>query len=89
MTLDHKVDEAKTFIDKLVEFVIIVSIGHTSKYNELIKKAIDAGAKCSTQLGNGTFSELHKNENQIMEQLGEDRLSANYIADEHTFYQKF
>ena len=81
VTLAPEVEGAITFIEKLVEDGIIVALGHTAADNEIIQQAIDAGAKLSTHLGNGTSAELNKNHNPIIAQLGEDKLSASFIAD--------
>ena len=81
VTLAPEIESAITFIEKLVEDGIIVALGHTAADNETIQQAINAGAKLSTHLGNGTSGELHKNCNPIMAQLSEDRLSASFIAD--------
>ena len=81
VTLAPEIKGAITFIEKLVKKGIIVAIGHTAADNQTIQQAIIAGAKLSTHLGNGTSTELHKNYNPIMAQLGEDGLSASFIAD--------
>ena len=81
VTLAPEVEGAIAFIKKLVQDRIIVSLGHTAADNETIQQAVDAGAILSTHLGNGTCPELHKNNNPIIAQLSEDRLSASFIAD--------
>ena len=81
VTLAPEVEGAIAFIEKLVQDRIIVSLGHTAADNETIQQAVDAGARLSTHLGNGTCPELHKNNNPIIAQLSEDRLSASFIAD--------
>jgi len=77
VTLAPEVEGAIAFIEKLVEDGIIVALGHTAADNETIQQAVDAGARLSTHLGNGTCPELHKNNNPIIAQLSEDRLSAS------------
>lgn len=81
VTLAPEVEGAIAFTEKLVQDRIIVSLGHTAADNETIQQAVDAGARLSTHLGNGTCPELHKNNNPIIAQLSEDRLSASFIAD--------
>jgi N-acetylglucosamine-6-phosphate deacetylase len=58
-----------------------VSIGHTDASPEQIQKAVDAGARLSTHLGNGTAATLPRHPNVIWTQLAEDRLTATIIAD--------
>ena len=81
LTLAPEVDGALAFIEKLVSDGIIVALGHTAAGIDKIREAVEAGATLSTHLGNGTSSELRKNDNPIMAQLGEDQLSASFIAD--------
>ena len=81
VTLAPELDGAIPFIEYLVSQGIIVAIGHTAAGPEKIHEAVLAGAKLSTHLGNGTRSELSKNNNPIISQLSEDKLSASFIAD--------
>jgi N-acetylglucosamine-6-phosphate deacetylase len=81
LTLAPEVDGALAFIEKLVSDGIIVALGHPAAGIDKIREAVEAGATLSPHLGNGTSSELRKNDNPIMAQLGEDQLSASFIAD--------
>jgi len=81
VTLAPEVNGAIPFIKNLVSQGIIVAIGHTSAVSEKIHEAVEAGAMLSTHLGNGTSKELSKNNNPIIAQLCEDKLSASFIAD--------
>ena len=81
VTLAPEVEGALKFIEKLVGDGVIVALGHTAAGTEKIREAVKAGALLSTHLGNGTSSELQKNDNPIIAQLGEDQLSASFIAD--------
>jgi N-acetylglucosamine-6-phosphate deacetylase len=58
-----------------------VSLGHTDATPEQIHKAVDAGARLSTHLANGTPSTLPRHPNVVWAQLAEDRLTATMIAD--------
>jgi N-acetylglucosamine-6-phosphate deacetylase len=58
-----------------------VSLGHTDATPEQIQKAVDAGARLSTHLGNGTTATLPRHPNVVWTQLAEDRLTATMIAD--------
>ena len=81
VTLAPELEGALEFIKKLVHDGIIVALGHTAAGSNKIREAIKAGASLSTHLGNGTSSELTKDDNPIVAQLGEDELSASFIAD--------
>ncbi|OAK67885.1 N-acetylglucosamine-6-phosphate deacetylase [Lederbergia galactosidilytica] len=69
------------FIAKCVENDVIVSIGHTAATIEQIQKAVRAGAKLSTHLGNGAHVMLPRHPNYIWEQLAQDDLWTCIIAD--------
>ena len=81
VTLAPEIGGALAFMKNLVRDGIVVALGHTAAGLDKIREAVEAGASLSTHLGNGTSSELKKNDNPIMAQLGEDQLSASFIAD--------
>ena len=81
VTLAPEVKGAIPFIENLVSQGIIVALGHTASGPEKIREAVEAGAMLSTHLGNGTSTKLSKNNNPIIAQLSEDKLSASFIAD--------
>ena len=60
---------------------IVISIGHTNATAAQIADAVSAGATMSTHLGNGAHAVLPRHPNYIWEQMGEDRLTASFIAD--------
>ncbi len=88
VTLAPEVNGAMPFIKNLVSQGIIVAIGHTSAGSEKIREAVEAGAMLSTHLGNATSTELSKNNNPIISQLSEDKLSASFIADGYHISQE-
>ena len=88
VTLAPEVNGAIPFIKNLVSQGIIVAIGHTKAGSEKIREAVEAGAMLSTHLGNGTSTELSKNNNPIISQLSEDKLSASFIADGYHISQE-
>ena len=67
----------------LVERGVQVSIGHTGADPAEIAGAAAAGATLCTHLGNGVSAVLARHPNLIWEQLGDDRLTASFIADGH------
>jgi N-acetylglucosamine-6-phosphate deacetylase len=81
VTLAPEVPRALPFIEKLAAEGVVVAIGHTMANADVVAKAADAGARISTHLGNGCPQSLHRHENPILAQLGEDRLIATFIPD--------
>lgn len=73
--------EAPAYIEHLVSDGVTVAIGHTAANGEQIQAAVSAGATLSTHLGNGAHAVLPRHPNYIWEQLAEDRLNADFIAD--------
>lgn len=82
-TMAVEFDEAPGFISRVVESGVLVAIGHTAANGEQICRAVDAGARMSTHLGNGAHVMMHPRENYVWEQVAEDRLVAGLIADGH------
>ncbi len=83
VTVAPEREGAISFIQRLHEAGIIVSLGHTNATAEQINQAIEAGAALSTHLGNGAHPILPRHPNYIWEQLGDDRLWATFIPDGH------
>ncbi len=83
MTLAPEVKGAIDFIRVLAARGITVALGHHRADAESLHRAIDAGARMSTHLGNACDAMLPRHENVIWRQLGDDRLWASFIADGH------
>ncbi|MHC8509063.1 MAG: N-acetylglucosamine-6-phosphate deacetylase [Rhodospirillales bacterium] len=83
VTLSPHWEGSAEFISALVDMGICAAIGHTHAEAADIKAAVDAGARLSTHLGNGTSASLPRHPNLIWAQLDEDRLTATLIADTH------
>ena len=69
------------FIQNCVEHGIIVALAHHNGSAETIKKAIDAGARIATHLGNGCANLINRHKNPLWPQLADDRLMASIICD--------
>jgi N-acetylglucosamine-6-phosphate deacetylase len=82
-TMAVEFDEAPGFICRLVDSGVLVAIGHTAANAEQIRRAVDAGARMSTHLGNGAHVVMDPRNNYVWEQVAEDRLVAGLIADGH------
>ena len=81
ITLSPEWENAPQFIRDITELGIVAAIGHTSATEAQIRAAVDAGARVSTHLGNGSHPRISRLHNYIWEQLAEDRLAAGIISD--------
>ena len=59
----------------------VAAIGHSDAGAKVVARAVAAGARLSTHLGNGLPARLPKLDNPLLAQLAEDRLMASVIAD--------
>lgn len=62
---------------------VIVALGHHRADADALDRAVAAGARISTHLGNGVDAVLPRLGGPIWQQLGDDRLWATFIADGH------
>lgn len=83
VTVSPHFSESVDYIEALVRRGIHVAIGHTHASSEEIGRAVNAGARLSTHLGNGIAQEISRHRNPIWSQLADDRLTATFIADGH------
>lgn len=83
VTLSPHWHDSPAYIAALRERGVHVSIGHTDASPEQIRRAVDAGARLSTHLGNGIAPEIPRHHNPLWAQMGDDRLTATFIADGH------
>jgi len=81
LTTSPEYDGSQRFISAVVDSGVTVAIGHTAADSDRIKAAVDAGARLSTHLGNGSHGLLRRHPNYIWDQLAEDRLAASLIVD--------
>ncbi|WP_255947883.1 N-acetylglucosamine-6-phosphate deacetylase [Streptomyces odontomachi] len=83
VTVSPHDDAAIEFIRAATRAGVRCAIGHTHASPEQITRAVDAGARLSTHLGNGAHAVLARHPNYLWAQLADDRLSAGFIADGH------
>lgn len=69
------------WIAQLTHDRITVAIGHTAADSLEIQRAVLAGARISTHLGNGCASLIDRHSNPIWPQLAEARLASSLILD--------
>jgi N-acetylglucosamine-6-phosphate deacetylase len=81
VTIAPEREGAIGFIERVSRDGVVVAIGHTAASPETIRAAVDAGARLSTHLGNGSHALLPRLRNYLWEQLADDRLCASIIAD--------
>lgn len=83
VTLAPELPGAMDLIDAATSEGICVALGHTQSSAEVLSEAVNAGARISTHLGNGSHQTLPRLANYIQAQLADDRLLASFIADGH------
>jgi N-acetylglucosamine-6-phosphate deacetylase len=83
VTLSPHFEESCAYVAALAKQGIHVAIGHTHASPQEILRAIDAGARLATHLGNGIAPEIPRHRNAIWSLLADDRVSATFIADGH------
>ena len=81
VTLAPEAEGAEDFIRHITAQGVIASIGHSAATPDEVRRAVDAGARMSTHLGNGAAGEMPRHPNLIWTQLADDRLAAGLIAD--------
>ncbi len=82
-TVAPELPRAIPCIEGLTKRGVTVALGHHNATEDDIARAVDAGARLSTHLGNGLATELDRHHNPLWPQLTEDRLAAALIADLH------
>ena len=83
VTLSPHFAQAAAYTAELTSRGVHIAIGHTHASSAEITAVVDAGARLSTHLGNGTHAVLPRHPNYLWAQLAEDRLTAGFIADGH------
>ncbi len=81
ITVAPEIEGVLDMIPRWCDQDITVALGHCNPALEDIQKAVDAGARLSTHLGNGCAQYIPRLKNPILYQLSEDRLHASFIAD--------
>jgi len=71
------------FIRTVSQRGTVLSLGHHRADKATIARAVEAGARCVTHLGNGCDGTLPRHPNLIWTQAAEDRLYAGLIGDGH------
>lgn len=83
VTLSPHFSGVEDYIAAVTKRGVVVALGHTHAQPEQIRRAVDAGARLSTHLGNGIATLIDRHRNAIWTQLADDRLSCTMIADGH------
>ena len=80
-TMSVEFEESAEYIGRVVHSGVVVAIGHSAADSAQIRRAVDAGVRMSTHLGNGSHRTLPRYPNYLWDQLAEDRLVASIIVD--------
>jgi N-acetylglucosamine-6-phosphate deacetylase len=83
LTVAPEVEGALPFIQAVSRQGVTVCLGHHEADGAVIRRAVEAGARSVTHLGNGCHTTMARHPNLIWEQAAEDRLYAGIIADGH------
>ncbi len=83
LTMAPEVEGAIEFIRQVAERGVAVCLGHHNADAETIRRAVEAGARGVTHLGNGCPSVMPRHPNLLWEQAAQDKLYAGIIADGH------
>jgi N-acetylglucosamine-6-phosphate deacetylase len=81
VTLAPETKGAMEFIRKCSEKGIVVALGHHNANAEIIKEAVENGAKICTHFGNGCANNINRHINPLWPQLSNDKLSISIICD--------
>lgn len=81
LTMAPELPGSADAIRHIVSSGVQVSLGHTNASDADIDKAIAAGAKFCTHLGNGVPLEMHRHDNVTQRLLARDELTAFLIPD--------
>jgi N-acetylglucosamine-6-phosphate deacetylase len=81
VTVAPEVAGGLAFIKKASQSGLVVGIGHCKPEPEIVDQAVQAGARISTHLGNGTHQMLDRHKNYLQKQLAHDGLMASIICD--------
>jgi len=68
---------------------VIVSLGHHLADTKQLERALQAGARCCTHLGNGLPMQIHRHQNPLWWQLAAKRLWGMFITDGHHLPAEF
>jgi N-acetylglucosamine-6-phosphate deacetylase len=68
---------------------VVVSLGHHLAGTKQLERAVSAGAKCCTHLGNGLPMQIHRHQNPLWWQLAAKRLWGMFITDGHHLPAEF
>jgi N-acetylglucosamine-6-phosphate deacetylase len=83
LTVAPEVEGMIDFIRGVAERGVVVSLGHHQADGPTIDRAIEAGARKVTHLGNGCQGVMPRHPNILWIQAAEDRLHAGIITDGH------
>ncbi len=89
LTLAPELDGAPALIRHVTQQGVVVSLGHHMADAAAIDRAVAAGARCCTHLGNGIANQLPRHPNPIWTQLADDRLTGMFITDGHHLPAEF
>lgn len=83
MTLAPEQSGALKLIRHLVKRGVRVSLGHHLSGDDDLRRAVEAGARLHTHVGNGIPNQIHRHDNPLWWIFACDRLTGMFITDGH------
>lgn len=83
LTLAPEVEGAAALIRYASENGTVISLGHHLADDTALEKAVQAGARLCTHLGNGMPNMINRHQNPLWWQLACDDLTGSFITDGH------
>lgn len=83
LTVAPELPGCEAVIRHAAENGVVISMGHHLASDEEMTRAVKAGARLCTHLGNGIPNEIHRHNNPLWWQLACDDVSGMFITDGH------
>ncbi len=81
LTVAPEIQGMDVLIRHAVSRGVLVSLGHHLADDDALQRAIDAGARCGTHIGNGIPNQIDRHHNPLWWQLACDDLTGLFITD--------
>ncbi len=83
LTVAPEVEGIETLIRHATSRGVLVSLGHHLADDNALQRAVDAGARCGTHIGNGIPNQIDRHHNPLWWQLACDDIYGFFITDGH------
>lgn len=83
LTVAPEIEGAIPLIRHAARQGVVVALGHHFASDDVIARAVEAGARACTHLGNGLPNMIQRHHNPLWSQLACDQLACTFITDGH------